>query len=241
MMRALETEEIAKRNGVVFIKTLIAIPCMSTIHTDFAQCFTAMRRVGETRFGMTKCTLIHDARNEFASRAITEGYDRVLWLDSDMVFHPDLMERLSADMDAGRDYVCGLCFKRCLPTAPVLYSHIGESKTTPGLYEAEIYKDYPRDTIFEVEGSGFGAVMTTVELLKRVWDRYGPPFYYHNNLGEDLSFCYRVKQIGASMWCDASAKVGHIGNVVFDEKMYDWQLANWEFVRATASGECGKE
>ena len=210
------------------IKTLIAIPAMSTVHTDFMKCFTALRRVGETRFGVTKCSMIHDARNEFASKAIMGGYDRVLWLDSDMVFEPDLMERLSADMDEYREYVSALAFKRVFPTSPVIYKRIGQNAET-GLYEAETYKAYPKDELFRVAGSGFGAVMTSVNLLKQVWDKYGPPFFYHANLGEDISFCYRVNELGMPMYCDSRVKVGHIGNVVFDESVYDFQTKNGRY------------
>lgn len=218
------------------IKTLIALPCMQKVDTPFFKDFVALQRVGDTRFGVTQCSMVHDARNEFVSRAILGGYDRVLWIDSDMVYSPDLMEKLSADMDEGREYVAALAFKRVIPTAPVVYKRIGESKT-PGIYEAQIMKDYPKDTIFECAGTGFGCVMTSVGLLKRAWDKYGPPFFFHANLGEDLSFCYRVGQMGIPMYCDSRIKVGHLGTVVFDEKVYEWQQKNGGFFGVDAKEE----
>ena len=202
------------------MKTLIAVPCGRTVCTDFFQAFVAMRRVGETRFGITKNTLIHDARNNFASKAIENGYDRVLWIDSDMLYNADLLEQLSADMDEGREYVSALCFKRSMPTEPVVYKELRNNVDVPGILEAVIWKDYPRDQIFQCEGTGFGAVMTSVPLLKKVWDNYGPPFMYMNNLGEDLSFNWRVKQLGVPMYCDSRVKVGHIGEYVYSEGDY---------------------
>lgn len=172
--------------------------------------------------GTTQCTLIHDARNDFVSRAIVGEYDRVLWLDSDMVFEPDIMERLSADLDEGREYVCGLYFKRVFPTAPVIYKRLSES-AVPGILEAETYKDYPKDRIFEIAASGFGAVMTTTNILKATWDKYGPPFYQVANLGEDLSFCWRLQEMGVKMYCDSRVKCGHIGQFVFNENVYERQ------------------
>lgn len=164
------------------MKTLIAVPCMQTVPTRFMMNLIPLRRVGDARIGTTQCTVINDARNEFVSRAIVGGYDRVLWIDSDMVFEPDLMERLAARLDEGMEYVSGIYFKRVFPTAPVIYKELRESKV-PGVLEAVTYKDYPKDSVFEIEGSGFGAVMTTTRILKAAWDKYGPPFYQVQNLG----------------------------------------------------------
>jgi len=205
------------------MKTLIAIPCREMGRTDFWKDFILLRRVGEAKFGTVQGTLLHDTRNSFAGEAIREGYDRVLWIDDDMRFTPDLMERMMADMDSGMEYVSALAFKRVYPTSPVIYSAFTPIPEAPGLYRPEPMMDYPPDSVFEIAASGFGCVMTSTALLKRVWDEYGPPFAYHANLGEDLSFCLRVKQMGIPMYCDSRIKVGHIGTVVFDEKLYQDQ------------------
>ena len=209
------------------LKTLIAMPCTEMMHSDTAFDLLSLHRVGYTCAGHTKMTMIHDARNTFAERAIDGGYDRVLWLDSDMRFEPDLLERLSADMDEnGLEYVSALAFKRVYPTAPVIYDDLFALKDAPGLYGVHIMRDYPRDQLFEVAATGFGCVLTSTQLLKDTWDNFGPPFNHVANLGEDISFCYRVAELGASMWCDSRVKVGHIGTVVFSEKTYLEQSAS---------------
>ena len=86
------------------MKTMIAVPCMDTVPTRFMTSLLAMRKVGEPcihYFEMS--SLIYDARNKIARAAIKEKCERVLWLDSDMEFEPDLMERLSARIDEGRE------------------------------------------------------------------------------------------------------------------------------------------
>lgn len=207
-------------------KTLIAMPCSEMMHSDTAFDLIALHRVGDTRVGHTKMTMIHEARNTFVERAIDGGYDRVLWLDSDMRFSPDVLERLSADMDVlGLDYVAALCFKRVYPTAPVIYDRLDPLENAPGLYGVHIYKDYPRDQLFQIAASGFGCVLTSVQLLKDIWDNFGPPFNYVANLGEDISFCYKAGELGATLWCDSSVKVGHIGSVVFSEQTYTQQTS----------------
>ena len=198
---------------------------MASVPTGFLRSLEYMRRLPDTYTSVSENTLIHDARNDFAGIAIRNGFDRVLWIDSDMTFKPDLLTGLSEDMDEGRDMVCGLFFKRVSPTMPVILDRF-ETRTHPDgeEYIKPVLKtDYPRDAIFEVAGCGFAAVMTSVPLLKAMWDKYGPPFSYHSNLGEDYSFCWRAKEIGAKIWCDSSIKVGHIGQAVYSEATWDAQ------------------
>lgn len=205
------------------MKTLIAMPAMQSIPTKTVRCLTGMLRPPDTYTAISECTLVHDARNEFTSIAIQKGFDRVLWIDSDMTFPPDMLIRLSEDMDQNNlDMVCGLFFKRQTPTKPVICTAL-ETRQDPvhGEYIHPVcYTDYPHDTLFPVRACGFGAVLTTVDLLRDVWDHYGPPFSYHLNIGEDYSFCWRVNQIGRQIWCDSRVKAGHIGQVIYGEDTY---------------------
>lgn len=205
-------------------RTLICIPCMDMIHTDFMVDFVSLRKTGDTSFAVSKNSLVYDARNTLTQRAILNGYDRVLWLDSDMHFEPDLLERLSADMDQGCEYVSGIFFLRKPPTEPVVYSSL-DYDTSDGEPKAHvtINRDYPRDTLFPCAGTGCAATMMTTDVLRLVWEKFGPPFSPMKNLGEDLSLCFRLSQLHTTMYCDSRVKVGHIGQIVYDERMYDAQ------------------
>ena len=57
--------------------------------------------------------------------------------------------------------------------------------------------------------------MTSVELLKKLVDKYGAPFTPMMGLGEDLSFCLRVTATGSKMYCDSRIMCGHIGQKVY--------------------------
>ena len=203
------------------MKTLVAIPCMDMVHTDVLRSVVGMERAGEVRFGFAQSSLVYDGRNALSNMAIDEGYDRVLWLDSDMVFDEHLFRRLSEHLDLGKEMVSGLYFSRKPPLRPVVYKAIylrqGESAPVP---VADSFEDYPADYVFPVAGCGFGAVMMTTDLLRRVRDAYGLPFFPVSGFGEDLAFCLRVSELGATIWCDASIKLGHVGLAVYDEKMY---------------------
>lgn len=203
------------------LKYLVAIPCFDMVHTDFMLSLLNMQRVGECYCQVVKSSLIYDARNQLAKQAIDNGFDRVLWLDSDIIFEPDLMIRLANHLNNGLEYISGLYFKRQYPTEPVCFKNIIQTQDGKELItKASIYEDYPRDQLFEVDATGFGAVMMTVDLLKRVRDMYGLPFSPHLGLGEDMSFCWRAKQIGAKLYCDSSIKLKHIGSIAYSEETY---------------------
>lgn len=202
--------------------TLICLPMMDMVHTSFMTSLLNLKRVGKCQCAVAQSSLIYDARNNLSMQAIDSGSDYVLWLDSDMQFDSDLMERLSGHLDDGKDIVTALYVKRTIPTGPVIYSEVDITKTDTGLSKpiAVPYDDYPLNSVFEVEGCGFGACMVRTETLKRVTDTFGLPFSPLLGLGEDLSFCYRLKQLGIKIYCDSSIKMMHIGNIGFNEDMY---------------------
>lgn len=199
------------------MKTLIAVPTMDMVHTMFFASVMQLKKVGDIELSVTASSLIYDARNALARKAIEGGFGRILWLDSDMMFEPDLMERLSARIDEGCEYVSALYFKRKAPIEPVIYKACGSreenGQTIPF---ADSYTDYP-DSLFEIAASGFGGVMVTTALVKRVAETYGLPFSPILGFGEDLSFCCKVARLGVKMYCDPTIKMGHVGYHVFDE------------------------
>ena len=203
------------------MRTLIAIPCMDMVHTDFMRSAVGMRHRGETQFTFSQASLVYDGRNLLANTAIDGDFDRVLWLDSDMIFEPDLEERLHKDLDRGLDLVSALYFTRKPPLRPVIYSDIAldivDGQQNP---RADSYLDYPTGSVFPIAGCGFGAVMMTTQLLREVRDRYRLPFFPINGFGEDFAFCLRVRELGHTIWCDSSIKLGHAGTAVIDEEHY---------------------
>ena len=203
------------------IKTMIALPLMDMVHTSFMTSLLNLKRVGHCQCGVTQSSLVYDARNNLAQQAIDGGFDRILWLDSDMQFEGDLMERLSKHLDDGKEFISGLYVKRHIPTGPVIYEKVVFEKTDTQLKTMAVpYKDYPRDSVFEVQGAGFGCAMMNVDLLKWVQEKFGLPFSPLLGFGEDLTFCYYLNQLGVKMWCDSSIKVMHVGSIGYTEDMY---------------------
>ena len=203
------------------MKTLIAIPCGDSCPTDFLRSLLSLEIVGEAQFTFAQGSLVYDARNKLCSIALDGGFDRVLWLDSDMVFPRDLMRRFSAHLDAGKEMVCGAYASRKPPIQPVVYEDFGFRDAQPWQepYTTPVAQPLPAE-MFRVAGCGFGAVMVTVDLIRRVRDQFGLPFSPAAGFGEDLSFCLRAREVGAEIWCDPGVKLGHIGVAYYrlDEK-----------------------
>lgn len=203
-------------------KTMIAIPCMDQVPVAFVKSLVSLRYVGDVEVVFASGSLVYDARNQLASRAVSGRFDRVLWLDSDMIFGPDIMERIMARLDEGYEVVSGLYFKRKLPIEPVIYKRCdvitANGKQVP---VAEPFRDYPKDSFFNVAACGFGCVATKTEILDRISKSYGMPFWPVAGFGEDLSFCLRAKALNVPIMCDSSIKLGHVGITAVTETAYE--------------------
>ena len=211
---------VYETKGVMRVKkTLIAVPCFDMVHSDFFESFVNLIKPEGSSWTMVRDTLINEARNIIAANAIKAEFDRVMWFDSDMKFEPDTLVRLAQDMDENNlDFVTGLYFTRRPPIKPCVFSELHWQKDENGHFDAgsEYFFNYP-DGLSEISGSGFGCCLTTVDLLKRVGDTFGAPFAPLEGMGEDVSFCWRVIQIGAKMHIDTRVKCGHVGQYEYNE------------------------
>lgn len=200
------------------MRTLIAVPCMDMVHTAFMVSLVTLVKKTGAEVAFSSSSLVYEARQMLAQKAVAEKYDRVLWIDSDMRFRPDILERLSAHLDAGLEFVSGLYFTRKNPTRPVIYKTCESVTTERGevVPETVPYYDYP-DGLFEIEGCGFGICMVTTDLISRCGDC---PFYPVLGFGEDFSFCLRAKNMGAKIYCDSRIRADHIATGFINESSY---------------------
>ena len=210
------------------MKVIIAVPCMDYQESDFSECLTELllhfkkHHPDDTLdVKYLKASLVYDARNQLATYVTTVGgYDYVLWLDSDMTFKPDLLDRLLEDIE-GRQAVSGLCFGRRPPFKPCIYKKLDVTVSGQMIHpESENWFDYPRDQIFEVAACGFACVLMRVDVLEAM-GIYGVPFFPVGGLGEDLTFCWRARKLDIKFHCDSRLKIGHIMRISVDEGFRD--------------------
>lgn len=199
-------------------KILIAVPSMDSVPARFAHSLAMIRKVGQCAVTFEIGSLIYNARNNIAQRAVELEADFILWLDSDMIFAPDLLERLMEDIEKyDADMVSGLYFRRLPPYTPVLFDRLDiEGDLT---YWTE-FQNIPED-VFEIGGCGFGCVLMKADIIFDVQGKFNNCFSPIGNSGEDLSFCWRARQCGYKILCDPTIQCGHVGTIVITKDFWD--------------------
>ena len=197
------------------MKLLIGVPSLDFVHIEFVKSLNGLtERLHRDRvpFELYICngTLAHVARDRVACHAINNGFDRVLWLDADMVFTPDLYDDLAGD---GRPFITGLAASRRPPFMLCVFKEMSEQRGCKNYELNEIPKEP-----FRIAGCGFACVLIETEILRAVQLRYKSCFLPESIFGEDLAFCRRASSMGHQIWCDPLVRVGHIGhNAVWPE------------------------
>jgi len=196
-------------------KLLIAIPTLDYIHRKFVKSLTGLVKHLESDgvdfdVHFEGCTLVYISRDNIARKAIEEDYERVLWLDADMVFGKDIYWKLR---HANKHFVTAIYRGRHGTHRPCIF----EKLEPPERWDSFDYEP----AIREIKGCGFGCVLTSTDILEKVWNRNGTCFRPTPLLGEDLAFCKRASDLGYSIWANLDAPVGHIGqftiNAIADE------------------------
>lgn len=192
------------------MKLLIAIPTLDFIEAEFVKCLLRLcKKLTDDGIQydveIKNGTLVYLARDRLAGKAIDEGYTEVLWIDSDMIFEPEIFEDLH---DAHKPLISGVYCTRRPGYGSVLFEQLDDIKKLKHLP----FEDIPKET-FEVQGFGFGCVLTQTEALKEVKDQYGTCFTPLHQYGEDLAFCLRARKLGFSCWCEPTVRLGHIGHI----------------------------
>jgi len=206
------------------MKVFIAVPSMDTLPALFCQSLALLQRAGDTQIGFEVGSLVYNARNNLARQAIKSEADWVLWLDSDMVFSPDLLQRmLKVCTENGIDFLTALCFRRKPPFTPCLFDRldkVGRGASYTALMSVP-------DGRFKVGGCGFAGVLMSTDVLMSVASKFdGRMFDPMEGFGEDVSFCWRARQCGYDIWCDSEIEMGHVGNCIVTRAYFEAYEAN---------------
>jgi hypothetical protein len=182
-------------------------------------------------------------RNVGAASFLATDSDYLLWVDSDMGFPADALERLMRIADPiERPIVGGLCFVEQLYTndftgglitslAPTIYDWVflpsGDG------YKLQPRTDYERNAITRVAATGTGFLLTHRSVFEKIsdWCVAGgaPGNIWYERIpgptgqpsGEDISFCMRANQLGIPIHVDTGTKITHQKTVWLREADYD--------------------
>lgn len=207
-------------------KILIAIPCMDMVSARFAQSLATLKKVGQCTVSFIMGSLVYDSRNKLASYAVQMEADYILWLDSDMVFPPDILERMMAVLDENKeiDILSGLYFRRTTPFTPVLFNNLERNGDEVKFDE---FKEVPEE-LFEIGGCGFGCVLMRTDCLLTIAakEQQGNWFTPLANAGEDCAFCIRARENGYRIFCDPSVSLGHMAFAPVTKEFYQAMKGN---------------
>lgn len=209
------------------MKLLIGVPTLDYINVEFVKCLTKLLmhlkdQDIDFELMIESGTLVYIARDRIANRAINERFTHVLWLDSDMIFHEDILDDL---MFSGNDFVTGIYQARRNGYASVIFKSID-------LNGLERFETYPTE-LFRIAGCGFGCVLTSVHLLSNVCLHHNTCFTPLPSLGEDIAFCKRATDLGYKLWCEPTVVCGHIGHIaIYPEDHEQWKktISNYDEV-----------
>jgi hypothetical protein len=182
-----------------------------------------------------------EARN-MAVREFLDNHqaDWLFWIDTDMGFAADTVDRLVAAADpVERPIVGGLCFAqremnedgvggwRC-SAAPTLFDWL-TLKDEQGF---AIHWDYPNNTLMRVAGTGSACILIHRTVFEQIEDKFGPAWYnrapniYTGQLiSEDLSFCVRAGALDIPIHVHTGIRTTHHKAVWLSEEDYWRQRA----------------
>lgn len=202
---------------------MVAVPTYERIWAETVTCINNLHASGSYRFFTSyfRGGIIHRSRNQLAHTFLHHptNPDYLLFVDSDMVFKQDALERL---IDNRKDIVTGNAFSRKYPVKPVVgtFDQVRKGRV-------DVMLDYRKNELQPVDSCGMAFTLISrrgLEKVTAVHPRPFDPIFFpetDGELAEDSSFCWRAKEAGVQVWLDARVQIGHIGDVIFDERDFE--------------------
>jgi hypothetical protein len=201
-------------------RCIVLVPHRESIDTA---CETSLRGLEALGYAVRRCdasAAIDRTRSEMATRALSDGYDELMWIDSDISFEPDAVDRLRSH---GLPLVGGLFAKRgaaqfgCRfwPDTPELTLGEGGGPaevrylgTAFLLTHRRVYEDIARVFALPVCNDLPGESPAVPYFLPMVIPDPQLGFWY---LSEAWSFCERARQSGHQVMLDTAIRLWHYG------------------------------
>ena len=194
------------------MRVLLGMPCMRTIPHKTVISLLSTAKKGAVEPMLVEGSLVYDARDTIANFAVENGYDYILYADSDMVFSADDLNRL---LQHDANIVSGLYVSRDGQNKNVAYSQIITRRRFP--YRVpKLIVDRGVTGYTEVAAIGFGFTLIKIDVIKSMLKRYKSLFEPKWGVGEDVAFCLRARKCGYKIYIDRDVKLGHIGETVYE-------------------------
>ena len=168
-------------------------------------------------------------------RSFLETEGEWLWfVDSDMTFEPDILERLVevADPDTA-PIVGGLCFGQIVDHGVVLYYPTMFMIDDEG--QGWRVDEYPPDTVFDVHATGTACLLIHRRVLEAMAAKFPEPLPWFAEevsewgglQSEDVTFCRRARSLGFPVKVHTGVKTGHLKMYEITEEMHRASYEAW--------------
>jgi len=191
------------------VKVLIGVPSFDLLHADFCTSLAgmlmhraydkAMSRDVKIAYQNVKSTIIHSARAILVQSAVDNDCTHILFLDSDLTFPPNTLNRLIA---YHQPFVCATYVRRHPP-----HELIGKPDMT--------ITSKPPNGLLAMSEVPLGCVLIKLSIFDAI---PRPHFSYiagetpASDISEDIGFCRAVRAAGLPIYCDPTLtrELGHL-------------------------------
>ncbi|MBY8855228.1 hypothetical protein K7711_01920 [Nocardia sp. CA2R105] len=214
-------------------RCVVLVPVADKIEPDCARGLFELERQGYTVWRLYGASAIDQARSQMATDALAAGFEELMWIDADIDFPADAVNRLRAlDLPV----VCGVYAKKGRRELVVHFEpgteqlvfgqgggvlEIKYAATGFLLTKRSVYEKIQAAEQLPTCNRQFGTP-TVPYFLPMVIDDGENPWY----LGEDFAFCERARRNGFAIMADTRIRLGHIGR-----NSYSWEEAGTDSPR----------
>ena len=209
---------------------VILVPAGGAIDAGCEEGLHELERRGYPVWRVRGYSAVDAARCQMASDALAQGFEELFWIDSDIVFNPDDVEKLrrhqlpfvcaiypkKGPRQFAANYLPGmsnLLFGQAGGLTEILYSGFGFNCT-----HRAVYADIQRQLKLPVCNQKFPQPLVPY-FMPFVHDDGTGPWY----LNEDYAFCERARQCGHRIMVDTTVRLWHVGSY-----RYSWEDAGSE-------------
>lgn len=203
----------------------IGVPSQESWKADFGMCMvqlTAMlsqpfhsgaAKIRSCRIWNTKGSILPRSRTTLVRQALQGDYSHILFIDSDMTFPADLLQRL---LDRDKAVIACNCPVKALPSSPTARLKGGE--------RGEPLFSVPDDLgIRQVWRVGTGIMLVRTSIFRQLSEPWFPIMWnekLQDYIGEDWAFCEKLEQADIPIYVDLqmSKQIGHIGSFIYEHK-----------------------
>ncbi len=211
-------------------RCVVIVPVAAHTEPDCERGLAELERRGYTVRRRACHVAIDMGRSQMASEALTEGFDEQMWIDADIGFSADDVDRLREHRES---FVCGVYPKRGTPEL-ACHAKAGTKELVFGETGGLVEMTYVgmgfcliRREVFEDTRTKHALPTCGMRTNKPFFPYFQPLVIPHPDdpsdhwyLAEDYAFCERARAAGHPVFADTRVRLFHIGRYG-----YSWEDA----------------